>query len=165
MKVGSLVSVEEYLGTDYSPDCDYVDGEIVERNVGERSHSLVQRKLILWFFKHHPQLHVWPEQRVQVSATRFRVPDICITLEDPGTGIFHTPPFIAIEILSQEDRLSRIQDKIEDFLAFGIPHVWVLDPRRRRAYFCDESGMHRVLADAFEIPELALRLPLAELFE
>jgi hypothetical protein len=29
----SLVSVEEYLHTDYEPDCDFVDGVLVERNV------------------------------------------------------------------------------------------------------------------------------------
>src|SRR5437870_4091833 len=36
----TLVSVEEYLNTSYEgPDREYVDGRIVERNVGERSHS------------------------------------------------------------------------------------------------------------------------------
>ena len=61
--------------------------------------------------------------------------------------------------------MSRIQNKIDDFLAFGTPHIWAIDPRRRAAYVCDESGMRRVLGDAFEIPEPAIRLPLAELFE
>jgi len=30
-----FVSVREYLTTSYRPDCDYVDGRIEERNVGE----------------------------------------------------------------------------------------------------------------------------------
>jgi hypothetical protein len=41
----TLVSVEEYLHTSYDPDCDYVDGEIVERNVGELDHSDSQRRI------------------------------------------------------------------------------------------------------------------------
>lgn len=34
-----LIPVEEYLSTAYRPDCDYVDGEVLERNVGETPHS------------------------------------------------------------------------------------------------------------------------------
>jgi hypothetical protein len=33
-------------------------------------------------------------------------------------------PFIAIEILLSEDRMSRIRQKIADYLRFGIPYVW-----------------------------------------
>jgi hypothetical protein len=40
----SLVSVEEYLKTSYSPDCDYVDGVVEERNFGERDHAWIQGK-------------------------------------------------------------------------------------------------------------------------
>ena len=32
------VSLEEYLRTHYEPDCDYVDGELEERNTGELEH-------------------------------------------------------------------------------------------------------------------------------
>jgi len=31
----ATISLEEYLSTSYSPDCDFVDGQIEERNVGE----------------------------------------------------------------------------------------------------------------------------------
>ena len=33
--------MEEYLATSYRPDCDYVDGEIEERNLGEKEHSIL----------------------------------------------------------------------------------------------------------------------------
>jgi len=35
MSTRAPVSVEEYLATTYDPDCDYVDGEPLERNMGE----------------------------------------------------------------------------------------------------------------------------------
>ena len=39
----TLVSVEEYLNTSYDgPDREYVDGRIVERNLGEKSHHLAR---------------------------------------------------------------------------------------------------------------------------
>jgi hypothetical protein len=42
----AAVSVEEYLHTDYEPDCDYVDGELIERSVGEKDHGKVQQEVI-----------------------------------------------------------------------------------------------------------------------
>ena len=42
MPTSTVVSVEEYLSTDYSPDREYLDGAVVERNLGERSHSRLQ---------------------------------------------------------------------------------------------------------------------------
>ena len=33
------ISLDEYLSTVYDPDCEYVDGELIERNMGESDHS------------------------------------------------------------------------------------------------------------------------------
>ena len=33
-----LIPVDEYLRTSYRPDCDYVDGEVLERNSGDRNY-------------------------------------------------------------------------------------------------------------------------------
>jgi len=35
METATLVPVEEYLRTHYDPDCEYVDGRIVERTGGD----------------------------------------------------------------------------------------------------------------------------------
>jgi Uma2 family endonuclease len=97
-------SLEEYLNTSYSPDREYVDGVVVERHVGERPHSLVQRNIVVYLQTHCPHLFVWPEQRVRtVPGQRSRIPDVCVTLQDPQTDIFETAPFLAIEILSRRD--------------------------------------------------------------
>ncbi len=37
MSTRTLISVAEYLASNYEPDCDYVDDHIEERNVGEWS--------------------------------------------------------------------------------------------------------------------------------
>jgi len=42
------VTVEEYLHTAYEPDCDYVDGQIEERNLGEYDHANLQTALAVW---------------------------------------------------------------------------------------------------------------------
>ena len=70
--------------------------------------------------------------RVQVSSTRFRIPDICVLVGDfPTEQIFRTPPFLAIEVLSKKDRKRDVLEKVEDYLRFGVPYVWVINPRTR----------------------------------
>jgi Uma2 family endonuclease len=110
----TLVSIDEYLHTAYEPDCDYVDGIVLDRNVGEKDHSKVQRELLLYL---HERRKLWnifviQEQRIQVSRTRFRVPDLCVIVgPEPDEQIFTSPPFLCVEILSPEDRMSRMQDR------------------------------------------------------
>src|ERR1700720_4130848 len=98
----ALVSVEEYLNTDYSPDCDYVDGVLEDRNVGQRTHALTQRRILFFLAALEARIRIFvlQEQRVRVGPTRFRVPDICVMLGgDPNEEIFTTAPFLCVEVL------------------------------------------------------------------
>jgi Uma2 family endonuclease len=167
MKTEALVPVEEYLRTTYHPDCDYVDGEILERNLGERDHSEIQRELIFFFRSRQKtwKVFVFPEQRVQVSPTRYRVPDICVYQgEKPQDQIFRTPPFICVEILSPEDRWERIQQKIDDYLKFGVPYVWVVNPRERRAWAYSSEGNTEIRDGMLRTENPSMAVPLAEIF-
>src|ERR1700732_556782 len=121
MPTSVMVSVEEYLNTSDHPDCDYVDGRVVERNLGELDHSDLQTEIAVYFRLRRKQwqVHAFVEQRVQVSATLFRVPDICVLVGDfPTEQIFRTPSFLAIEVLSKKDRKREVQEKIDDYLRF-----------------------------------------------
>jgi Uma2 family endonuclease len=90
-----FVTIDEYLHTSYEPDADYVDGEIEERNVGEWDHSKLQKYILLALaaFEADGDFLIAQEQRVQVSPTRFRVPDTCvIRAEDEPDRIVTAPP-------------------------------------------------------------------------
>jgi Uma2 family endonuclease len=159
------VSVQEYLSTSYRPDCDYIDGELEERNLGEFDHARLQLAIGAYFYNRRKEwgITVVPEQRVQVSPTRFRVPDVCVVLGHPEDQIFRDPPFICIEILSPDDRLSRVNERVSDYLQFGVPYVWLLDPQTRKAWRCTPGAM-------IEVPELrtenpTMVVPLDELFD
>jgi Uma2 family endonuclease len=146
MAAGTQISVSEYLSTSYRPACDYVDGEVLERNVGELDHGRLQGVLFAYFFSREKSWSVFAvvEQRVQVSRTRFRVPDVCVVAgQKPAEQTLTKPPMLCIEILSPEDTMSRTLDRVNDFLTFGVSHVWVLDPRTKRAYDYTAAGMRK----------------------
>jgi Uma2 family endonuclease len=138
LEAPTMVSVEEYLNTSYEDgDREYVDGQVVERNLGERDHSGVQGELVLFFgaLRKTVGCYALPEQRIRVAPTRYRIPDVSVYIGGlPEEPVFTTPPFLVIEILSKDDRASDVLDKIEDYRAFGVPHIWVVDPRTRRGW-------------------------------
>jgi Uma2 family endonuclease len=165
MATGSLVSVHEYLSTSYRPDCDYVDGVVVERNLGETDHSRLQTEIAYYYRSRRKQWGLWAlvEQRVQVAATRFRIPDVCLVVGAPQEQILRTPPFICVEVLSPDDRFSAMRQRVEDYLAFGVPYVWILDPATRRAYRCVPGATQEVTELRTENPETLV--PVGDLFE
>lgn len=167
MTTRTVILVEEYLTTVYRPDCDYVDGEVLERNSGERRHSYVLAALGSYFFARRSRwgIEVYPGQRLQLSPNRFRVPDLCVVLGTTREEVFTSPPFLCIEILSPEDPVSSFLARIDDYFAFGVAHVWMVDPERRRAFYATASGdLHRV-ADTLRTTDPVLEVPLAEIFE
>ena len=168
MGAATLISVEEYLHTNYDPDREYVDGEVVERNLGEKTHSIIQRNLILFIGNQAKQLGIWvfPEQRVQISPTRFRIPDVTvIKLSQEQGEIFTNPPHLCIEILSKDDRMQYMLKKIDDYLSFGVPYVWIISAGDRRGYVVTSEGMFEAKSGVLETKDPAISVPLAVLFE
>ena len=74
----TFVSVKEYLHSVYRPDLDYVDGRLEDR-------SSLQMALLLYFHQHRFDwnIRVVQSQRMQISATLYRMPDTLCHSEDP----------------------------------------------------------------------------------
>jgi Uma2 family endonuclease len=162
-----FVSVREYLATSYRPDCEYVDGRIEERNLGEYDHGLLKLFLGQLFMNNRDawKIRVVTDVRTQVSSSHFRVPDLSVLRADaPKEQIITHPPLIVIEILSPEDRLSRFQDRIDDYLVFGVENIWIIEPERRAAYTATASGLHPVRTNELTVPETPIRVVLSDLF-
>ncbi len=166
MAVGTLLSVAEYLNTSYRPDCDYVDGEVRERNLGEFEHSRMQGQIYYWFRTHHKGLvdRILLEQRVQVKATRFRVPDLCLLVQGaPRESITRTPPLLCIEILSKDDRMNEVVDRVDDYFQMGVPVFWMLDPIKGRGWIAT-PGQLTEPADGI-LRAGNIEMPLSEVVE
>jgi Uma2 family endonuclease len=159
-----MTSIEEYLETDYSPDREFVDGTVVERHVGERPHSRAWGNVIFSLCGRTPRLFIWPSQRVRTIPNRCRVPDVCVTEQEPPTDVFETPPLICIEILSRRDEISDVLEKLEEYAAAGMRYIWVIDPRLKKAFFYD-GGLREVTSGVLvTADEPIVELPLADMF-
>lgn len=127
------VPLEVYLRSQFEPDAEYVDGKIEERPMGEIDHADWQRAILKWFLLHEDdwKVFVFPELRVQVSPSRFRVPDITLIdqrLRSEIDRYLTRPPIAVFEILSPEDAMVRVMTKLEDYSAMGIGQIWLINP-------------------------------------
>jgi len=165
MATATLIPLETYLTTSYEPDVDYVDGMLEDRNVGEYDHNAVQQAIQIWFYLHGKEwrIRVIQEQRTRVASTRVRIPDVCVFSRDvPIEQVFTRPQLIAIEVLSPEDRHSRIEARMSNFRSFGVPNLWVVDPETRSGW--DLSDGNWVRKERFEVAGSPIYLSLPELF-
>jgi Uma2 family endonuclease len=162
-----LIPVSEYLQTTYRPDRDFVDGELEERNVGEESHSETQAILARVFGNHREAwgVRVYTEVRVQTSATHFRIPDVCLVdSARPRGRVIGYAPILCVEILSPEDRLIAMSDKIEDYVQLGVKNIWVIDPEKRVGYYASAGGLDKSLDGIMTVSGTRINISLTEVF-
>lgn len=167
MSTATSIPLSEYLNATYRPDCDYVDGEVKARNVGEQPHGHIQA-IITSIFRGNRK--AWStraivETRVQTQPTRFRIPDICILRSsDPHDPIIRFAPYICIEVLSKDDSLADIKTRTDEYRAMGVAHVWIVDPWLRIGYIASARGFEHPEDGIFAVPNTPIWISLADLF-
>jgi len=159
------ISVSEYLHTSYQPDCDYVDGLIEERNLGELDHAELQGAFLLYLGQHSRawDIRALPEIRVQTSPTHFRIADTAIvSVSAPREQIIQTPPVGIIEILSPEDRMPLHAERLDDYRRMGVKNIWAVDPAIRKGYNCSTASW--IETSRFAVAESPIHIDLAAIF-
>jgi Uma2 family endonuclease len=164
MSTATLIGVEEYLNTAYDPDVEYVDGVLVERNVGDLLHSNIQSNLIFALRTKYRSIKVYPELRSRTRETRYRLPDVCVVLAMPKTKYLVDAAHIAIEILSEDDRMSNTLEKLEEYAAKGVPNIWLIDPRLQRISVYTAGNLELVKGDRISTSD-GIELTRDEIFQ
>jgi Uma2 family endonuclease len=165
MVAATAIPVEEYLHTSYEPDMEYVNGQLVERNVGEYFHGFLQLLIGIELSKPRGRsFRVFTETRVRVSAEpRYRIPDLCVKALPHRADPILEKPDLVIEILSPDDRPAEVLKKIADYLQAGIPHIWIVDPYQRTVMEADATGFREAVNFTLET-ELVGSVNFGELF-
>ena len=160
----ALVTVEDYLKKSAEPDCEYVAGVIEERPVGEYDHSTWQTILAAFFSGKAMEwgIKVRTELRVQVNADSFRVPDVTLLRRDaPREQIITHAPLAVFEILSPEDSMTRMLEKLAEYERMGIAAIWVIEPKRLLYYRYREGQLS--LGTIFDLPGTGFSVPFSEI--
>jgi len=162
------IGVEEYLElvSPDRPEPDYVHGEVVERALPTTIHAYIQALLILSLapLLKRTRLFLLPELRVQIEPRVFRVADLAVYRESLPKGRYGTSPaYVAIEIVSPDDRLSNVTERLEDYRRWGVPHVWLVDPQLKRLYEYSEAGL--LQHAGLRLPEFDFEISAQELFK
>ncbi|MDQ2900020.1 MAG: Uma2 family endonuclease [Acidobacteriota bacterium] len=166
MTAGVLVPVEEYIATSYSPDVDYDEGRIVERNVGQRKHARLQYLIVHYMCARESEWGItgFVEQRIRVAPNKFCVADVCAVRNDrPDEEILEAPPLFTIEILSDGDSFSEVEKKAREYLDLGVPYVWTIDPETGRCFRHTPEAL-LILADGvLRIEHSPIAIPISDL--
>ncbi|MBM3744732.1 MAG: Uma2 family endonuclease [Acidobacteria bacterium] len=132
--------LEEYLSNPAYERCEWIDGEAVELNVGNKPHSNIQGNASVELGLHLRQkglgrLAVELRCRLRVRGqTRIYLPDLAVVLSDPNPDelrYLDGAPDLVVEIRSPDDALSALHRKIQDYLANGAKLAWVILPEER----------------------------------
>jgi Uma2 family endonuclease len=168
MSTATLVSEEEYLHAVYEPDCEYEDGILIERNVGEQEHSWLQAALAAYFFKRRKVwgIEVFTEQRCRIRQRKYMIPDVCVIRQPrPPEKVFTQPPLIWIEILSSEDRPIRVNQKVRQLQEFGVPNIWVIDPETLESEIYAKQGSRTIEDGILRVEGAPIEVDLHKLEE
>ena len=122
MASATLIPLSEYLKTSYRPDCDYIDGELKDRNLGEQPHGHEFRAIVAF--------HLPNENRKELVYTRAHRREPCtdsvrpafafltsriLRSSDPLDPIVRFAPYICIEVLSKDDTLMEIRTRVDEY--------------------------------------------------
>jgi Uma2 family endonuclease len=168
MSAGTLISLEEYLNTSYSPDMEYRDGVLVERNVGEEAHAFLQIALGAYLHRRRKQwkIKVYTELRVKVRQKWYPLPDVCVYSLPGFEGRYpEVPPLLWVEILSPDDRMPEVWKRATELIANGVPYVWIIEPHTLESELWTASGVERLDDKTLRLPASPIVIPLLDVME
>jgi Uma2 family endonuclease len=168
MSAGTLIAVDEYLRTSYHPDREYRDGIVLERNVGDNAHALLQGQLTQYLRNRRKQwrIEIYTELRIQARPFWYPIPDVCVyRLPAPQERFPSTMPLLWIEILSADDKIIDVWEKARSVVDCGSPYVWIINPNSLESELRTSEGVIQIQDKTLRLPDSDILIPLVEVVE
>lgn len=159
MATTTKLTVEEFLALpDTKPGSELINGEIVQKSMPNVAHMLIQQllDLIVGVFIQQNGLGIsGPEGRCILGppgGERPLLPDFLFVAREHVAGLdLHGPirraPDLAVEILSPDDRMTDVMDKLRFYLLHGVRLVWLIDPDSRTLTVMTSVSEARILSE------------------
>jgi Uma2 family endonuclease len=153
-----LITPEQYLATHFEREPELVHGELVEKSLPTFSHGKTQLRLCMLLGGAGSG---GTEVRMKLAEDLFRIPDFALFEQEPEKELPESPPLLIVEIASPDDRLRDVEQKLEEYRAWGVAHVWFVEPELKKLYTYDR-GLTNVAR--LELPQFGLTITAADLF-
>ena len=138
---------------------EYVDGKWVKIPMGAEStwvsgelfarlRSYGRRKRTGTALAHETGFQIWP-----THPKRYRKPDGAfvsidkISAETIPLKFVNVVPELVVEVISPSDRVEDVEGKLGEYRDAGIPLIWVIYPRQRRAHVYRLDGSARIVEE------------------
>jgi Uma2 family endonuclease len=157
MATGAKLTLEEFLALpETEPASELIDGQVVQKPMPTWDHGVIQRLLsfvLTLYLRAHPAGEAGSEIRCifgPPGGERPYVPDYIFVRAERfrrGDRHFLGAPDLAVEILSPDDRMTDVMDKLRFYLAHGVRLVWLIDPDRRTVTVMTPPDYTRILTE------------------
>ncbi|MBY0502989.1 MAG: Uma2 family endonuclease [Bryobacteraceae bacterium] len=158
----TLISAEDYLRLEAKPAFEYQDGALTQKPLPTWKHSLLQARIAQLLMSGRPQLLAGSELTVRLREGRYLVPDVAAQFRQAIQDPYPSSPLpLCVEVLSPSDVLSEVVAKGEEYHAWGVSMVWIVDPVLRTAWeFARGGRLHEIPASgALTAEGISVSLP------
>lgn len=154
------VSPEALLEMKDGPSYELLDGQLVEREVSRLSSKVGLRigRLLAAFVDEHRLGDAYESElgiRIFPDSDRTRRADVSFVsqkrLPVGDSSFLRIPPDLVVEVVSPTNGAWQLRAKVDEWLANGVPLVWVAFPTAREVHVYRASGHHSILTAADEI--------------
>jgi Uma2 family endonuclease len=173
---------EDLLKITDRPMPELVDGQLIERPLMGQESDAVAAELLFLIKSHIRERDLGLVNGAQGSYQCFpkdpgkvRIPDVSFTRKErvppsgPAKGHSRVRPDLVVEVVSPNDTYDDLNGKIEDFLAAGVPLIWVPDPATKtvQIHRADGTGLRLRAGDTLDGEDVlpGFRVEVAKLFE
>jgi len=158
MATGALITPDRYLATHFEREPEFVHGELVEKSLPNKKHGRTQQRLCVLLDRAG---YGCTEVRMKLAEDLFRIPDFAMFEREPEEQLPTSPPLLIVEINSPDDRVNDVEKKLEEYRAWGVAHIWFVEPELKKLYVY-ERGLVNV--QQLDLPQFNLTIMAPELF-
>jgi Uma2 family endonuclease len=160
MATKALITPQQYLATQFEREPELVRGEIAERPLPNLIHGRTQQRLAV----HLDSVgYCCTEVRMRLAEDLYRIPDVAVFEgAGPTEAVPTAPPLLVVEISSPDDRLDAMLQKLDEYRTWGVRHVWLIEPERKRIHVYDQGSLTAV--SRLELPQFGFAVTAHELF-
>jgi Uma2 family endonuclease len=149
------ITASQFLENPEYRNCELICGEVAPMTPASAGHGRIAARMVLRLAGHVETNRLGT---VYTSETGFqiarnpdtvRAPDVAYVrksrAQSDEAAFFNGPPDLAVEVVSPNDRLREVMNKVQQWLSAGCSQVWVIDPGNRSVTVYHPDGQAKVL--------------------